>query len=346
MRSHASSIARLIGWCALRSALKPASLSISTRRSSARAMVAAPSTPLSWWMHAPRSFDRFAVDAQPARGVDRRGCGCRTSVVARSSSPPSPSTDGAARVERRVRRRSTGEAGRRRGAGAASRPPREHGERRDVARDDRAGVVDDLGRHAWSSVVTRGVVLDDGGDRDHRAVVVDVGRGHVHAVERDVHRLADDEVHVAVDARARVPAGVVVRGRLDRDRRSPRRSAGARRSTRRSSSSRTGGDRRACRSRTPTALRYTPSNSTRIRLPRSVLGRRRTSSRTPTRHRGSSRCPSARRGSRRPPIIASCGSRTGTHGCGAAADQLHEDVHLRADAPVVVERGADHDAVS
>ena len=45
-----------------------------------------------------------------------------------------------------------------------------------------------------------------------------VGRGHVHAVEREVHRFADDEMDVPVDPGARVPASVLVRGRVDRDR--------------------------------------------------------------------------------------------------------------------------------
>ncbi len=49
------------GWCDMRIALNPASLSNSTRRCSARAIVAAPRTPLSWWTRAAQ-FHGLVVD--------------------------------------------------------------------------------------------------------------------------------------------------------------------------------------------------------------------------------------------------------------------------------------------
>ena len=47
-RSQASNMAMLIGLWELRMALNPAAFKSSTRRSSARSIVAAPITPLSW----------------------------------------------------------------------------------------------------------------------------------------------------------------------------------------------------------------------------------------------------------------------------------------------------------
>ena len=101
-RSHASSIAGLIGLWALRSALKPAALRISTRRSSARAKVAAPITPLSWWMHAPR---RLTVSPLMRRPRSASSDSERMPNVVAASSSDSPSRDAerrAARVEVRL----------------------------------------------------------------------------------------------------------------------------------------------------------------------------------------------------------------------------------------------------
>src|SRR4051794_5730637 len=68
-RSQASSIAGLATLWELRTALKPAALRISIRRSSARPIAAAPSGPLSWWMHAPRSFTDLPLIRKPRLGV-------------------------------------------------------------------------------------------------------------------------------------------------------------------------------------------------------------------------------------------------------------------------------------
>ena len=59
-------------------ALKPAALSNSMRRSSARSTAAAPSGPLSWWMHAPRSNTGFPLIRRPLRGST---CSVRTPKV-------------------------------------------------------------------------------------------------------------------------------------------------------------------------------------------------------------------------------------------------------------------------
>ncbi len=322
-RSHAASIARLIGWCALRSALKPASFSFSTRRSSARAIVALPRTPLSWWMHAPRRSTGSPLMRSP-----------RSASTAMVRMPNSVDASVELRHRRSHRRcgtctapagrRSTAEAAPRTGVAAASRAGPGTSVSGATSRATTAPVSSTI------SVVTRGrrrdqrLVLHDGGDRDHRTVVVDRrawSRARRRARCAPVRRRRDGR---RGRSRRLSTSGSLVRGRRRPRSCSPRRSAGARRSTPRSSSTRRAGDRRACRSRTPRAPRYTPSNSTRIRLPRVGLGHDEGLLVLPHAAGEEAVVAVARRGSRRPPIIASWGRRTATHGWRAAADQLHE----------------------
>ena len=167
MRSHAASISRLIGWCALRSALNPASLSISTRRSSARGIVAAAEHAVVVVDARAAQFDGVAVDAQPAGRVDLDGADAERR-----------STHGRARRRRSGARCGTCTASgwstlQRRGRVHEQPLPQrlgragEHRERRVVACDDRAGVVDDLGRDRRGRRDHR-VVLHDRCHRDHR----------------------------------------------------------------------------------------------------------------------------------------------------------------------------------
>ena len=216
MRSHAASISRLIGWCALRSALNPASFSFSTRRSSARGIVAVPSTPLSWWMHAPRRSTASPLMRNPRAGS--------TSMVripnvvdARSSSPPSLCS-----TVRHVYSAGWSTL-HRRGRATSSRC-------RSVSAVP-GNIVSGASSRATTapvsstiSVVTVVVVviIESFSTTVATATIAPssstVGRGHVHAIEREVHRFADDEMDVPVDPGTRVPPGVVVRGRVDADR--------------------------------------------------------------------------------------------------------------------------------
>ncbi len=165
--------------------------------------------------------DGFAVDAQTALRVDGDGAdpelGRRPVELAVAVAVVVGDDDRAARVPRRLVDAPPPRLSQEQALAQRLGPTGEHRQRRDVACDDGAGVVGDLGRHRRRHREP-GVVLDDRGDRDHRAVVVDLRSGHVHAVERDVHGFADHEVHVAVDPRARVPARIPVRSGLDRDR--------------------------------------------------------------------------------------------------------------------------------
>ena len=100
-RSQASSIGLLKGLCALLMALKPASLRSSTRRSSARPMVAAPSRPLSWCTQAPRSRTGSPLMRRPRIGSTVRDRMPKVVDSSSSTSPPSRRV-GPAGVERRI----------------------------------------------------------------------------------------------------------------------------------------------------------------------------------------------------------------------------------------------------
>ena len=73
---------------------------------------------------------------------------------------------------------------------------------------DQAIRVVDVWREAFSTVR---------GDRDHGALVVDVGRRDAGAVERDVRGIGDQQVHRSVDAGAGIPPAVLVRASFDGD---------------------------------------------------------------------------------------------------------------------------------
>ena len=257
-------------------------------------------------------LDWLTVDAQSALGVDLQRADAELGCVPIELAVVTVD-DGTARVQRGLvdapSARVSDEEALPEHLGAA----REHGEGGDVGDDDRAGVVDDLGGHRRGRR-DGGVVLDDGGDRDHRAGLVDLGSGHVQAVEREVHGRPDDEMHVAIDPGARVPAANPD-GRWRRPQScSPRRTAGARRSTPRIPSSRRVGGPRGCRSRTPSPRGRHPRTRAGPACPGRPRGPRRSSG-TPRCRRGSSRSPAHPRVRAVPPIIASCGRRTGTHGC-------------------------------
>ena len=123
-------------------------------------MVAAPITPLSWWMHAPRSSTGSPLMRSPRAGS--------TSMVRIPNVVDAASSSCSVCVERAVRHvYEVGDSTLHRRGGATKQAlpqrlgaPREHGERSDVARDDRCRVVDDLGRHR-------------GGRRDQRLVLDD-----------------------------------------------------------------------------------------------------------------------------------------------------------------------------
>ena len=215
-----------------------------------------------------------------------------------------------------------------------------HRQRGDVARDDRPRGVDELGRHGGRRRDQR-LVLEHGRHRDH-GTVVDGGCRDLHRVEREVHGSADHEVHGPVDAGTRVPPGVVVGRRVDRDHvllavaevlADRHREVGV-------------AVRPVAGERAVDPDRGAPVHALELEQDSASRGarpRRRTSSRTPRPRRGRTRCPSGRQGravhrawrraATSPPPRASL----------AAAEQLEEVAHLRADAPVVVERGTDHE---
>ncbi len=189
-RSQASSIALLIGWCALRNALNPAALSSSTRRSSARSSVVEPMTPLSWCRHAPRSF---TVSPLMRRPLATSICGVRI-----------PNHSSVRSILGRPEQERLGSGG-----GSAIRDPRPrvrhqhtlthrlalpgwHGERRLVPGDDHAAVLDQFG-HDDTRRGKCGVVLHGRLDHHQCGNFVDVGGTDPYAVKGDMDRMAHDE---------------------------------------------------------------------------------------------------------------------------------------------------------
>ena len=216
-RSQASSIAVLIGLWALRIALNPAALSSRTRRSSARAMVAAPSTPLSGWMQAPRSFTVSPLMRRPCSGSSRSERIPKVTSPWLSLSRLRPSSP----VKVTCAEYRAGE----------SAPPALGRGPTGVAARLRSQGITETGVSSTAttfpsalrlSVTTRASCTRSSrcppwSHLDNRPFVVDVGRGHPWAVDGEMYVAADVECGVSVDAPAGVPARVILGAGLDPD---------------------------------------------------------------------------------------------------------------------------------
>ena len=167
-------------------------------------------------MHAPRRFTDLAVDLQTPGGVELQRADAEGRLVSVDLDAVTVAHHDPARVERRRVDAPALRVAHDEPLPERRRLTREARERRDLGRDDRAAVVDDLGLHRRGRR-HRAVVLEHRVHLDDRDLVVELGRRHEQTVERQVHQFTGHQLHVSVDPCTGVPASVLLRDHLDPD---------------------------------------------------------------------------------------------------------------------------------